>query len=197
MSASEEYTGQWTEDQRHGQGRQTWEDGRIFEGEFRDGRLHGYGRMEWHTPSGLMVYEGEYEHDLKHGSGRYLWPDGRSYVGDWRGGLRHGRAVYTNTTGMRRAAIWNKDQPEMWLEDEVGERDGPSAGTATTTAAFSSRSQPECSTGGSALGSSEVVQEPAHTSGTVAAAGSGAMRRQTPNDMSASVPLGALLSEIK
>eukprot|EP00929_Paragymnodinium_shiwhaense_P000514 TRINITY_DN100756_c0_g1_i1.p1 TRINITY_DN100756_c0_g1~~TRINITY_DN100756_c0_g1_i1.p1 ORF type:complete len:297 (+),score=60.98 TRINITY_DN100756_c0_g1_i1:101-991(+) len=113
----EQFEGQWERDQRHGFGRQLWEDGRLFEGYFEEGKFHGRGRMEWHSPEGLMIYEGEYVKDMKHGRGKYTWPDGRSYDGEWRDGMRHGRAVYSTCVGVARDSIWKDDQPDVWLDN--------------------------------------------------------------------------------
>lgn len=117
-SVTEQYAGQWRNDQRDGQGRQTWQDGRLYEGQFHDGKFDGHGRMEWHTPHGLMVYEGQYANDVKHGSGKYAWPDGRSYEGQWARSKRWGRATYTNSAGEKREGIWKEDKIEKWLDDE-------------------------------------------------------------------------------
>merc|ERR1719221_2471598 len=117
-SPSEQYSGQWCNDQRNGQGRQTWQDGRVFEGQFKDGKFDGHGRMEWHMPTGLMVYEGQYVDDLKHGSGRYVWPDNRVYDGQWQRGQRGGRGTYSNSAGVKREGIWHEDRVEKWLNED-------------------------------------------------------------------------------
>lgn len=115
-STAEQYSGQWKEDQRDGQGQQQWQDGRVYVGQFKEGRFDGVGRMEWYTPHGLMVYDGQYENDMKHGEGKYIWPDKRIYQGQWVRGKRSGRAIYTNTVGQQREGIWKDDQIERWLD---------------------------------------------------------------------------------
>lgn len=117
-AATEQYKGQWKNDQRHGHGVQTWQDGRIYDGQFQDGKFVGRGKMEWHTPTGLMVYEGDYVDDLKHGHGLYKWPDKRIYDGQWCHGKRTGEASYTNSMGEMRRAIWQDDKVERWLDDD-------------------------------------------------------------------------------
>lgn len=117
-SPSEEYTGQWKDDQREGQGKQTWHDGRIYEGQFKAGKFHGHGKMEWHMPNGLMVYEGQYVDDQKDGYGKYIWPDQRIYDGEWKKGNREGQATFTLSCGQSRRSIWKANKVEKWLEDE-------------------------------------------------------------------------------
>eukprot|EP00927_Polykrikos_kofoidii_P029587 TRINITY_DN25572_c0_g1_i1.p1 TRINITY_DN25572_c0_g1~~TRINITY_DN25572_c0_g1_i1.p1 ORF type:complete len:218 (+),score=42.43 TRINITY_DN25572_c0_g1_i1:138-791(+) len=116
-SPSEQYSGQWKADQRDGQGRQTWQDGRLYDGQFSDGKFDGHGRMEWHTPHGLMVYEGQYVNDVKHGTGKYKWPDNRIYDGQWVQGKRSGKATYTNLSGEVKHGVWKDDRIERWLDD--------------------------------------------------------------------------------
>jgi len=120
-SADEQYSGQWKHGHRDGQGRQTWQDGRVFEGQFREGKLEGRGRMEWHMPKGLLVYEGEYVNDLKEGQGKYIWPDGRMYDGEWYQGKRSGKATFVNSAGERRESIWNDDKLERWCDQDEGQ----------------------------------------------------------------------------
>jgi len=119
-SPLEQYSGQWLFDQRDGHGKQTWQDGRIYDGQFKAGKFHGNGRMEWHMPAGLMVYEGQYVDDLKDGRGRYVWPDRRIYDGEWKKGMRDGRATYTNSNGQSRQGIWREDKVEKWFGEDSG-----------------------------------------------------------------------------
>mmetsp|Transcript_17330 Transcript_17330/g.50672 ORF Transcript_17330/g.50672 Transcript_17330/m.50672 type:complete len:260 (+) Transcript_17330:113-892(+) len=126
-SPGELYTGQWRNDHRDGQGRQTWQDDRaqrLYEGQFKAGCFDGHGRMEWTTPEGLVVYEGQYVNDSKHGIGRYSWPDGRVYDGQWRDGKRSGRATFTNSAGVKRDGVWGDDKVERWLSDPGGHSEG-------------------------------------------------------------------------
>lgn len=113
-SDAEQYAGQWHADKQHGSGRQTWSDGRSFEGQFRDGRFSGKGHMRWQTATGAMVYEGEYANDAREGVGRFAWPDGRVYDGDWVKGKRHGRAVYRTARGEHKTSHWAEDRFIRW-----------------------------------------------------------------------------------
>jgi len=115
------YEGQWVSDQQSGEGRQTWTDGRIYEGQFRYGKFDGSGRMVWHTQQGMLIYEGQYENDAKHGVGKFLWPDGRVYDGDWKHGKRWGRGVYINSRGERKEGAWVDDKFERWITEDSHE----------------------------------------------------------------------------
>mmetsp|Transcript_14365 Transcript_14365/g.23484 ORF Transcript_14365/g.23484 Transcript_14365/m.23484 type:complete len:231 (-) Transcript_14365:26-718(-) len=111
-----EYQGQWERDAKHGEGRESWKDGRLYVGSFRNGKIDGVGRMEWRTSQGVMVYEGQYLEDLKHGRGKFSWPDGRVYDGQWENGKRSGEATYISSRGEQRRGFWSKDKLQQWLD---------------------------------------------------------------------------------
>jgi len=113
-SGSDQYTGQWEADQQHGKGRQTWNDGRSYEGQFLRGRFSGVGKMSWQSAKGIMTYEGEYVDDLKHGNGKFCWPDGRVYEGDWLRGKRHGRGAFITAKGEYKIGHWAEDRFLRW-----------------------------------------------------------------------------------
>jgi len=111
---TEEYNGHWLDDKQHGNGRQTWTDGRSYTGHFQEGRFAGCGKMVWQTDKGPMQYEGEYADDVKHGMGLFTWPDGRSYDGEWCRGKRHGRGAYRTARGERKVGHWADDRFIRW-----------------------------------------------------------------------------------
>ena len=45
--------------------------------------MHGNGKQTW--PDGRS-YNGQYDHDKKQGLGTFVWPDGRKYHGAWENG---------------------------------------------------------------------------------------------------------------
>lgn len=116
-SQNGKYEGKWENDHQHGEGKQTWADGRVYTGEFAMGKFEGHGRMEWHTTQGLMVYDGQYSADKKHGSGKFVWPDGRTYDGEWLDGKRSGKALYQNSSGELKWGLWKEDKLERWLDE--------------------------------------------------------------------------------
>mmetsp|Transcript_64213 Transcript_64213/g.153307 ORF Transcript_64213/g.153307 Transcript_64213/m.153307 type:complete len:272 (+) Transcript_64213:48-863(+) len=111
---TEMYDGEWQNDQQHGTGRQTWSDGRSYEGQYYRGHFFGIGKMVWKTPKGCMCYEGEYLDDMKHGMGKFTWADGRCYDGEWQQGKRHGRGAYTTAEGDYRIGYWSEDRFVRW-----------------------------------------------------------------------------------
>eukprot|EP00927_Polykrikos_kofoidii_P071498 TRINITY_DN6775_c0_g1_i1.p1 TRINITY_DN6775_c0_g1~~TRINITY_DN6775_c0_g1_i1.p1 ORF type:complete len:278 (+),score=42.03 TRINITY_DN6775_c0_g1_i1:128-961(+) len=114
QSRTGQYEGQWKADSQHGKGRQTWSDGRVYDGQFLNGRFAGRGRMVWHTQKGMLIYEGQYRDDLKHGEGKFVWADGRTYDGEWQKGKRHGRGMYMNARSERKIGYWREDKFDRW-----------------------------------------------------------------------------------
>lgn len=123
QSRTGQYEGQWQADAQHGQGRQTWSDGRVFDGQFQYGKFAGSGKMVWHTQKGLLVYDGEYKDDLKHGHGTFTWADGRTYDGEWQQGKRHGRGTYLNSRTERKTGYWLDDKFDRW--EATGDEGSP------------------------------------------------------------------------
>jgi hypothetical protein len=62
----------------HGWGKQTWQDGSTYEGEFVHGKKSGKGRIVF---SNLDYYDGDWADDLFHGLGDYVSEDGAFYRG--------------------------------------------------------------------------------------------------------------------
>ena len=82
------YIGQWNSQmQRHGQGQQTWPDGRMYEGQWRNGQCSGKGRLI--GPKG-EAFVGDFEADRLSGFVEEYQPDGSQYSGTFRTGRRDG-----------------------------------------------------------------------------------------------------------
>lgn len=64
--------------------------------------MHGNGKYTW--KDGRM-YEGEYENDRKHGYGVYTWNDGKQYEGHWKNGKQDGEGIYRKD-GRDRRGFW-------------------------------------------------------------------------------------------
>lgn len=78
--------------QPQGPGKVTWDDGRIYEGDFKDGLAHGRGKMIFGDGS---MYEGDFEDDKKNGKGKYTYTEGSIYEGDFEDDQRHGQGKVT------------------------------------------------------------------------------------------------------
>lgn len=76
----------------------TYEDGKIYEGEWKDNKRHGNGKLVF--PNGAS-YEGEWKDDEIEGYGTVLWQDGGKYVGYFEDSQRHGKGTSYNADGIK------------------------------------------------------------------------------------------------
>jgi len=91
---------------KNGKGIYRWNNGSIYDGEYRNDLRHGKGRFMWANGES---YIGDYRNDERTGKGIYLWPDGSRYEGDFLSGMRHGRGIFTSTTGVIYEGEWFDD----------------------------------------------------------------------------------------
>ena len=99
----------------HGKGKIKWENGNIFEGEFKENHLNGYGYMIWYDL--LEKYIGEWKEDKQNGNGIHIWyePQGElkemrnRYVGQWKNGARNGYGVFFYSNGARYEGEWKNN----------------------------------------------------------------------------------------
>ncbi|EGR33380.1 hypothetical protein IMG5_054890, partial [Ichthyophthirius multifiliis] len=62
------YKGDLLNKQRHGTGCYVYENGEIYEGEWKNDKIHGYGILK--DQDGIDIYNGDWEYDLYNGQGR-------------------------------------------------------------------------------------------------------------------------------
>uniref|UniRef100_A0A7R9U9L5 MORN repeat-containing protein 3 n=1 Tax=Pinguiococcus pyrenoidosus TaxID=172671 RepID=A0A7R9U9L5_9STRA len=138
------YVGEWVEDKKEGFGKQVWEHGAKYEGEFLAGKRHGRGTLwvlegpklrkrysgDWVSGKrqGLGVaigngktadiYEGEWYMNKRHGRGKMRYANGDVYEGEWHGGVRSGFGVLQKANGDRFEGQWldgRKEGPGCYI----------------------------------------------------------------------------------
>lgn len=92
------YDGDFRYGQPNGAGTFVSPEGAKYIGSFRLGIPEGYGEISY--PNGGR-YEGEWQHGKIHGKGIFSFPDGNSYEGRFENGRREGRGVFCCTNGTR------------------------------------------------------------------------------------------------
>lgn len=107
-TASETYTGQWHEGQRHGHGELELADGSRYVGDFVAGVADGRGTQ---TSAG-GVYRGSWRGGRFHGQGQFNNATGGAYQGQWQHGQRSGYGQETNLNGGRYEGDWLRDKPD-------------------------------------------------------------------------------------
>ena len=100
------YEGEWKNGYMHGKGTYIWCDGDRYEGDFKDGYRSGKGKYVWGPSSEFKgdVYEGDFLKGDRTGIGTYTWGNESKYAGDkYEGafycGTKFGKGVYTFASG--------------------------------------------------------------------------------------------------
>jgi hypothetical protein len=84
------YIGMYQDHKRHGDGTFVFANGSEFIGSFRNNKfVHGI-----YTWNNGRVYDGDWDNTLRHGFGRYTWPDNRRYEGEWKRDKRDGHGLF-------------------------------------------------------------------------------------------------------
>ncbi|XP_059213297.1 MORN repeat-containing protein 3 isoform X1 [Centropristis striata] len=127
-----EYTGEWQDNKKHGNGTQVWKYGAIYNGEWKygkrdgdgtysvlvpetkqyarkycggwkNGKKHGYGKYFYNNSA---VYEGEWSEDLRSGWGRMCHESGDIYEGEWMNDKNHGQGIIRFANGNWYKGSW-------------------------------------------------------------------------------------------
>ena len=90
-----------------GKGKRNYDNGDVYEGDFKDGNIHGTGTYSY--PCG-QIYVGEYKDGKRNGTGTHTFPSGQMYVGEWRDGKKNGTGTHTWPDGRRYVGEWRDDK---------------------------------------------------------------------------------------
>lgn len=77
--------------QPDGKGTMKYSDGSEYTGDWVNGVRQGQGKMKYDNG----VYEGEWQNDKKNGRGTYTWNDGKKYEGAYADDVRSGEGVFS------------------------------------------------------------------------------------------------------
>ena len=106
------YEGDWKNGCIDGSGKIKWENGNIYNGEFKENHISGYGFMIWYNL--LEKYFGKWKNDKQNGNGIHIWfePQGElkemrnRYVGEWENGERNGYGIFFYSNGGKYEGEW-------------------------------------------------------------------------------------------
>lgn len=83
-----------------------WDDGCIYEGQWKLGKMHGRGRMCWPDQ---RRYNGEWLDNHIMGEGTMNYPDGSSFHGSFNDGRRHGHGISRDPLGQETECVYEND----------------------------------------------------------------------------------------
>ena len=92
------YEGEWKNGKKHGQGVYTFSEGDRHEGMWRNDEMNGYGKYFWDDGS---VYEGQFRDGVIDGKGTITWEDGESYSGYFVKEKKFGKGTHIYPDGDR------------------------------------------------------------------------------------------------
>jgi len=105
------YEGEWKRNKEHGYGKLMTSDRKkiVYEGEWERGKIAGTGAYYFGSSDPLQPdsrYIGEFRENLRNGTGRYFLPDGSIYDGQWRDGTMNGLGIFTWSDGSIYDGVW-------------------------------------------------------------------------------------------
>ena len=105
-------TGFYLNSRLHGFGILIYADGSSYSGEWKENQQHGQGIKTWKKSQGkVAVYKGSYDQGRRHGHGTYTTADGDIYVGNWVNNKRHGQGKMTyKESGKVEEGEWKDDK---------------------------------------------------------------------------------------
>lgn len=102
------YTGDWVDGTREGNGTTNFKDGSVYRGEYFDGVEEGVGTITY--PDG-NVLEGEFSDGNIHGNAVFKYPNGDQREGFFFDSVLDGQVIYTKNDGMIIIELWKNGEP--------------------------------------------------------------------------------------
>jgi len=100
------YTGNWVNGKQEGKGIYRFDQGEVYEGDFKNNLRDGWGLFDYGNGS---RYEGQWKEGKKHGKGTYFQRDGEVYDGDWLNNLRSGIGSCSYIDNSRYKGQWSNN----------------------------------------------------------------------------------------
>ena len=103
----EMYEGEFKNSVKEGIGLYRWADGTSYIGEFKKNKITGFGKMNFANGNS---YEGEFKEGFLSGWGKFMWDDGKYYIGNYLKDKKHGFGIFVWSLEPLIASIgfWNQ-----------------------------------------------------------------------------------------
>ena len=85
------YEGEFKNSVKEGIGLYRWADGTSYLGQFKKNKISGMGRMSFANGN---TYEGEFDEGFLSGWGKFIWDDGKYYIGNYLKDKKHGFGIF-------------------------------------------------------------------------------------------------------
>ena len=100
------YTGNRENGKKSGTGTFKWNDGTVYEGEWKEDKINGKGKL---TIPNKGTYEGDFENGEKEGQGKYTFSNGDTYYGEFLDNQFNGQGTYT-INGKSYTGTWKNNE---------------------------------------------------------------------------------------
>ena len=92
-----DYTGEWVDDKKTGQGIYRWPNGMVYDGMWKDNLRTGKGKFFWPNK---QVFDGEWLNDKRNGPGTLTMPDSTMIEGNWVNDVLEGPVKFFDKNGV-------------------------------------------------------------------------------------------------
>ena len=92
------YKGERVNGKKEGKGTYKWEDGSIYNGDFKDDMIEGNGNL---VVKNVGEYQGQFSKNKKNGTGLFKFKNGDIYEGTWLDDKMEGQGTYTFKNGSK------------------------------------------------------------------------------------------------
>jgi len=113
FARTQQYLGEWKDNQWHGKGTLEKADGERYVGDWVEGQRHVAGTLWKRKPDGTLrkIYWGQWQNNLQSGRGQINYEDSSDvYVGEWQQGQRSGVGICTYGDGGVYEGEWLHDK---------------------------------------------------------------------------------------
>lgn len=125
------YTGEWVNGERQGNGTTNFRDGAVYRGEYRSGLEHGQGYISY--PNGNSL-DAEFVAGKIMGHGVFRYSTGDQREGFFRDNILDGQVIYTRGDGTTAIETWSKGEKVESAEEEAASNEIPAPVTSSTLA---------------------------------------------------------------
>ena len=103
------YEGEWKNNKKSGNGKMTFKNNSSYDGKWRSDNINGFGVYKYYNGD---VYEGLFVDGNRNGEGKMSYENGDKYIGIWKNNKRHGKGKQTNKDQYVFEGRWVNDKKE-------------------------------------------------------------------------------------
>ena len=99
---------------RNGKGTFTYDNGDIYEGDYKDNMKNGKGTYTYYNGD---IYEGDYKDGMMNGKGTFTYANRNIYEGDFKNGMMNGMGKFTYIDGNVYEGMFKDNMIQIYIKD--------------------------------------------------------------------------------